>query len=781
MLSSLARSWPLILALVMPASGQRGEATTLAGMLELPDGSAAVGARVEVRGSPGGRSRLSGAPQGWRNPAPVQTDHEGRYSITFFAPEAYQFQMDAILGVYPVEGWRWSKLPPSHVDLGIVAFQEPCFVVGHLEDEHGQILVDGWFVTGCSLEADGSENRPAKLSSVPDPASGEYRLGPFPPGMVELIMGNSIEANAASFLVEAKPDGPARRVLKYVGLDPFRRVKVELHSKPAYRAGTDPRLELVLLDSDRAVLRVGQWTVSGGWIANFLDVPTGEYEVELRDTRYLPQRLTGVEPGRAYSMQLRGSAALQLTVLDPQGKPLDAYGLRLDYQQVEAYPREFELRPDGTPAPVDGRVGGIVPGRIQIEVREPGGAKLQHLVGDLAAGETRAVSVRFEEWGPLQGRVFDAAGEPAAGVRVEYTRGAYPGLSAGSRRTFRTSIGIVQIGPIEGALLTDNQGRFQLKNLQFGQWTLGAVVRGALLDQITIQHASDAGPLRLDLPANAEVHGRLVCPPDMDAGTISVTARGTDAGTGGRAPLAVRVQPDGSFSLPGLWAGRNQFSFMQEVDYGRKDLTLTSLCSTSFELVPGAQTLVIELADFMPASYAINVRLGAEVMEGGRVVLTRVTPLPGMGPVGSHSAPMGHRATTDSLGMAKFWHLAPGTALRVLVKDPAGAWLAAAPIEITPKGNEQGVLSLELELLERELLLLDAGGQPLANTAFGWACFGYSLPGCRARTDQDGKATLRIPRGSYGLFLGSSKSPRETPFLWEPGAGSLAVRWPYPR
>ncbi|MFT7679428.1 MAG: hypothetical protein ACI8QC_003430 [Planctomycetota bacterium] len=796
MLHSLLCSWTAFAILAMPAAAQADEPTTLSGMLELPDGTPAAGATLTIKGwgANSQRTQAFGAPKNWKDPDPVTADEHGAFTFSFLAPRAYQFVLDADLGEYPTEGWRWSSLEPGGTkDLGTVSFREPCFVVGHIEGRDGEILVDGWRVMGRSLVRDGRERSASTLHAVPDKASGEFRIGPFPPGSVEFYTRSTIKARTGKLKVQAKPGEPVSVVLKYEGPDMRKRVVFSTYASPYY--GFDLKGQsygireaensnLVLLDPDGVVLQHAKHVQGTSQDWEFTDVGPGEHVVELRDPRFLSKRFDAVVASQSYRLNLVGSASLQLTVLDQEGSPLEAYGLWVGYEGVNFSPNEYRVRSDGTRAPVDGLVTGVVPGNILVELHGPGGTKLRHAVGEVAAGETREVSLRFGASVPLLGQVRDAAGKPAAGITVEYTRGAYAGLANGGSASIGSSEGVIRIGGIEGSLQTDEQGAFRIENLDAGPWTLRALGSPLAWATVTTKNVAESAPVQLVLPVMGELRGVLLFQPGFDPTKLIVRAAPADLPQAERVllngyrPDPTTVKADGSFHVVGLPFGQVQVTVHSQRDSGNGYSSTQQIYVSRIEFELGTPPVELDLEEILPASIHVTVLVSGKAIEGVGVSSSFGGSMAGFRPGAKRRIPNGQRQALDAAGSFTLEEISLNRPTRVFLYGPEDTWLFGLPEVFTPTRRELIECPIELEMVERELLLLNAAGEPLPRTKFGWASYGFSLPGCKARTDQDGKATLRLPGGSYGLFRRSLESKGETAFDWAAGDGPLRVVLP---
>jgi hypothetical protein len=126
--------------------------------------------------------------------------------------------------------------------------------------------------------------------------------------------------------------------------------------------------------------------------------------------------------------------------------------------------------------------------------------------------------------------LFD--GTPAAGVRVEYTRGAHAGHGARKGRTTstRSSDGTsIRVPASEGDVLTDAHGRFELTGLDADQWTCCALLSPYAWTSMTVQlDGEEHAPLELSLPEVGEVRGRLLVPDGVDRARLSLEVRSAE-------------------------------------------------------------------------------------------------------------------------------------------------------------------------------------------------------------------------------------------------------------
>jgi hypothetical protein len=592
------------------------------GTLTLPSGGPAAGAKLQLRGhlSSSQQKQRHGVPTDWRDPAEVTTGATGTFELRFVPPRAFRFSLDASLGEHPRVGWRWHDIEPgATLELGTVPFEPPCYVEGHIEDGEGELLVGGWTVRGMP-QGSGEKGRTSAEASAPvDAATGTFRIGPFPPGAVQVSAHGTIDASVGTVIVEARPDEPVHVVLRYTGPKLTTRIVCTTFCRPYHGFAVPNRLDgaaqssLVLLDVAGKVLRHATHVAGSSQSWEFNDVPRGTYAIELRDPRFEPQRIEPVAPGQGYRMDLVGNASLTLEVVGEDGEPLDSYGLWVGYLGVGFSPHEFEVQSEGTPAPPDGVITGVVPGDLLVEVRGPGGARKRQGVGPVASGERKAVRIALAERTPLRGRVVHADGTPVANVRIEATRGPHAGHSRrGTISSVASREGVTHLASFEAEAQSDADGAFELTDLDPGQWTCCAVFSPYAWVAATVDHRGDGAPLLLTLPALGEVRGRLLVPEGVDCARLSVHLQSTErdpvrnlfaAGREERAPLP----PDGQFRIVDVPHGDMRLN----IRWIKRAADGTSISTATIVRRPitiGAEPLELEIdiAEHLPKDGAVG-------------------------------------------------------------------------------------------------------------------------------------------------------------------------------
>lgn len=796
MLRSILAILIALCAFAPNAVGQEEVATVLTGKLELPDGSPAVGAQVSLMGWAANNSRQQkyGLPKGWKDPDPVTVGEDGLFRVSVVPHRAYQFVLDADLGAYPGERWRWSELVAGEaMDLGTVRFQEPCFLVGHIEDQNGEIQAGGWRVNASSSEPLAENRSAARARAVPDPETGEFRIGPLPPGKVRLSTRSDVGARAEELTVRAAPGEPARVVLQYVGPELSSRIVFSTYSSPYYVFDLEgqwtmpgevaPDSNLVLLGPDGEVLQHARHVAGTSQDWEFTGVGTAESVVELRDPRFEVHRFENVVPGKKYRVNLVGSAALELEVLDEGGAAVEAYGLWVGYRNTNWTPNEFEVRREGTPAPKGGLIKGVVPGDVLLEVRGPGGAKLRHTVGPLEAGETRKVRVQFQSYGPISGRVLGPDGAPLEGIEVEYTRGRYAGQSNGHNTMVGTTEGTVQIPGIDGAVTSGAGGAFTVHDLDGEAWTFRALASPHAWAISTLEGTDRENGITLQLPRIGTVRAAFTFPAGTETSAIRILPKPVDESRFELFLSPFHSEPmglsdGGEVVLEGLPVGPTELLFqMRKVSEGGGS-SRSTFHTARLDVAPGEQDFEFDLGAVLPAACRVSVAAQGQPLGGVRVVFTDEEYLGNSREDGQRGPAYGQSGTTDAKGVASVGALTTGRQFLLTLSNDEERWVFAAPRPAPFAGSEAREMRVELDFVERELRVLGPSGAAAANRAIQWASNGMTSDACQASTSAAGTLTLRMPVGEYSLFDGDQPDGEGAAFDWKGGDGPVVVTLP---
>jgi hypothetical protein len=198
---------------------------------------------------------------------------------------------------------------------------------------------------------------------------------------------------------------------------------------------------------------------------------------------------------------------------------------------------------------------------------------------------------------------------PAAGVRVEYTRGAYPGhASNGQIASTRTSDGAVtRLTAFDGTLLTDTNGAFELIGLEADQWTCCALLspQASVVTTVDLDGA-ELAPLELRLPEVREVRGRLLVPDGVDRARLSLQVRIDGQSPAQKLFMLGRdgppiLPPDDRFDLVVARQG-DVWLNVRWIDFDTSGPELRSRSIVSQRVTVGVEPLQleIELAPFLP-------------------------------------------------------------------------------------------------------------------------------------------------------------------------------------
>lgn len=393
---------------------------------------------------------------------------------------------------------------------------ETATLVGHIVDESGRLLVDGWKVS-IDCHAQGRARQEHRVE--PDAADGTFEVDGLTPGLVTVraAFGRLGATRPQQIQVVA---GERHEVeLVYEGPNPDLQLCLTFRCAGQSLQGPAPGSVVALLD-DGERLAFGPARGLPYWRA--VAPRSGVYRVTVDDPLFLPVELDEVPTGAVTALDLVGSAALEVEVHDAKtGARFVAYDLELtpleDLARLGHAPRTLARRDRAAPVHFDG----IVPGDMLLTAGVPGYPRARVIVDDLAPRETRAVRVAVCEALALEGVVVDAAGTPLAGLVVDVTAGRVAGHTAGADSRLGPS-GLEP--PITASTRTDADGRFRVAGLGAGPYVVRASASLFVTTQALVElpDANEA-ELTLTLPRCAPLHLKLSSDVAPRAGRLAVS------------------------------------------------------------------------------------------------------------------------------------------------------------------------------------------------------------------------------------------------------------------
>lgn len=698
---------------------------------------AGVELALDARFSP----RLRGA-SGWTTPR-TTTDEAGRFVLRAASLDAIEFELVAELPDHERLQWTWAELTPGqHIDLGDLHLPARGRVVGSILSEAGILSSGPWEVHLRLAEAPqvGAGARlPQEYSGRVDPETGEYRFERVPVGWVSVHaqLGRT-ETEPGYVLVREGLEEVLD--LTFTGPDPALEIRVAwsfgtARALATYEGATDPdagpRITLVSAGGERRV-RAGRGAFGGE--VSFSGLPSTTYRVEIDGPNHQAWALDGVRPGERVRADLVGSAALVLDVVD-QGTaiPVERYGA-----WVVSDSRRFGFAHPDAPPPAYGFVDGLLPSTFVLAVSAPGYVPVRVPVDDLGSGERRVVRVELDRSRTLEVRVLDVDGAPAVDERVEFLAGS------GDDDLVARQV-----------LRTDAAGRARFDGLGAGPYTFVATHAPWLVSHSVLRVDDEAAVRDLAAPAHGWVDAHVLLPPNLDASTLEF--------------LAV----DGESAGAARWARGSPASSGESLRLG--------------PLAPGVYELLARYST--PSGAFVQLELGAVAVEAGGVTAgtwdlrehcpgwVRVDP-PGEAPLDVVFRWTGGRPDRHALrhGGFLFAGLDPGS-WRVMVRPVLGQWVWLRPEPVTIQPGEGFTLDLGLELVERDVRVVDAGGRPVASVVVTTGPAGDRAEALwRPRPDDEGRLRLTLPAGEV-RFARRDGAPSVT-LDWRAGPEELVVRLP---
>lgn len=768
-------AWILLMCLIPSAWGQEGANATVRGELLLADGSPAVGASVVLsleilRSAENGGTPARTMP----NHASALVGADGSFLLSCSAESVGIYELEASLGAQDIKSWTWIGMEAGEEkDLGSRTFAARCFVEGHLEAGDGEVLVTGWKVLGVHEQLTQFSGPPPSHSADVDKATGRFRLGPFRQGNVTVSAKLPGQAQCESQVVSMSPSADAYVVLRLEGSHPTDRMRFTARCDffPSFRLDRTPGVQgagpgLVLVDADGNAQATAVRSSSGTYDWEIETSGVGEHVVEVRHPAFAPLRLEGLLGGPTYEVDLKGSAALKLEVINQRGGPLRSYGASVSYPGVRG---SSTHRYSGSrdPAPAGGLLEGLIPGDLRLAVEAPWGETLLKTITGLAPGETREVRLEFMAPRTIDIAVEEPGGAPAAGVAVVFGRGGAEGLYEPFSRRQDPKRRTAQVA------WTDPEGRVGIDDGLAGQWTVRAFASAFAYTELSFEHGPGPNQVRtLRLPEVGSIEGHLTAETPFDFTVLSVYPAVGEAGEEeSRDRLARRlglelpaVGADGRFRVDGVPVGKVELLILPDASGRELSLRKRALFSLELDVHPGTQSFQAPLTGPLDVTLKVALRSSQGNADGLRVAALE-EPAPGQDLPAVRYLELDAGMLTSG-GEVRLEGLRPVVGHRVFVTDDRARWIgfgyrigALAPGKVWS-------ISKPLELVTHRVEVVSPKGGFLPDTEVAWACRGWSTFRCRGVTDEFGRIELTMPAGSYGLFRPDEDEPRLSSFLW---------------
>ena len=274
----------------MPAEGGASSAEAavaapqlaeLRGRLLFEDGAPAAGVAVRVHGWQGNHERASrfGLPETWEDPQGV-TGPDGRFSLRFDPPRAFQFVLDAKTPGFAEASWRWSEIRQGEVkDLGDVALLRGGAIEARVVDAGGRALTKGWTVYAEVPQdpgfSEGRENTRV-IAHMPE-GSGVFRLEDLPAGPATLTAHSDLANWIEGPTVEVRAGETTQADIPYSGPDNSRRITVVTFSRPFHVV--DAESSTIHLYGAGSEVRTAQKIPGSSQSHSFDDLPEGAYRI----------------------------------------------------------------------------------------------------------------------------------------------------------------------------------------------------------------------------------------------------------------------------------------------------------------------------------------------------------------------------------------------------------------------------------------------------------------------------------------------------------------------
>ncbi|MBL8901444.1 MAG: carboxypeptidase regulatory-like domain-containing protein [Planctomycetes bacterium] len=759
-------------------------------------GAPLAGASITLHGWGSNEERVArfGLPAKWED-ALATSDAAGRFLVRFETPPAYQFTLDLNAEGWVERSWRWSQLEQgTALDLGDIQLVRGGRIYGRILDAQGAEL-RGFRSVAISEIRTGIAGGAQPFSKSISITAGDvrYEAHGLPPGKFRVAAdwGSYVWSKASEVTLGA---GEAQQVdLVYEGPDLARRIVV-MPFDPHRRTWQLEVREITLHGAPDGPRRVRH--EHGRAEFTFDDLPPGTYRAVIDDPRFLPAERAGLIPGSGYRLDVTGSSALELRVVDAANdEPIEPYRLVLRDRSQNSSHQSKVLRERGAEAPPGGVYAGLLPGAWVIEVEAEGYGSARVELEDCAPNARRAARVELAKPASLVVQVLDAEGAPLRGVQLmlwpEFALDPQNSLGPESQR--QQSRQKQQSTLREGA--TDAEGRFHFEAVGAGRYELEAWRSAVSLLRVAPLALSSGATEEQTLrwPALGSLHvqvllhelfpreavelraERVIDPNDAAENLLQLQMQHRPQSLWNDLRAAIDARGEARFAdlPPGRWM---VWLAPRQRAPADRATPIHAFCAVGIARVEpnSAAELVLDLSDRLPIDVQVLVKVNGLPAEGARVSLEIASE------VAKPRQALRVEATTDREGLARMAGLLSGDyALQAYARNGAFRLESPRPIALTP--GTTAPFEVHFTLARGRLQCVDeASGAPLVRRQISlFSPSGNAHPA----TDDQGFVEVELPPGNYHVRDVASEMTlrdREAPIVrWPPEPnGSTVVRLP---
>lgn len=754
-------------ATIVPPAGAappRPELTEIRGRLLLASGEPALGVKLKLSGHEGNAEhvRRYGLPQNWEDIA-TTNDSDGRFSIRFDPPRAFQFFLETKSKGHCEANWRWGELEPhSVVDVGDVTLVRGGSVNARIVDKNGRVLTKGWSVYADAQLRDHSNGRDeTRVIKYSCDSRGGFVLPGLPPGRVHLQAYSEVANWVEGPTVDVVENHVTAADILYDAPSVEGRISVVVFTPPFYIFEFEDNFDFVIRGlgiEERKASKVP----NSSQMFTFPDLPAGLYEIELRDERFQPWSRSDVKPGTSVDARLKGNASAVLIVTDAATRePVNRYALDVRFDKSNSSPNSFRILEPKKDPPAGGRFTGLIPVTQTFIVRADGFSVCELSLPDLRPNEERKLVALLTRASGLTGRVVSGPGSTPIERAVVTLVPIRP--NAGEHQIFRS-----KDDPDALTTESDAGGRFEFRGVSVGKYNLTAsLTRFFSVERaLSVDPGSTAQDVELPLPPRAWLSGKLLAPEGTSFAGLtaiaipkSVLDKDPHAERNriffGKDDAATDIGADGTFRLGPLPPGEVQVTVrMPDSPYSHGTSGWSTVQGRGIEvgnvmLEPNGETVQeFDFRSWLPGTIEIQATVNGRPASAFRVNIDDPE----------------HRGTAailqlDSKGMATSKPLAPGSyEISVYPEGSSVPSVTKQRRDLAP--GEAAKVSLSWNHVSGTVRVLDdATGKPLAGqrVTIGPDSDRFGM-GTSLDCDKDGVARLELVVGRYRIAIANEHS-----------------------
>lgn len=393
-----------------PADGPSPGDTRIVGRVVDSEGKP-LAAELDLRGRPANSDRVFEFGDPGTTEWTAASVDEGRFELQFHAHRAAQYKLSIVPQGHAVSTWSWHSIEPGQtLDLGLVEVAPEATLEVRVTRPDGGDVTSSW-VPWVQVPTEGDWKAPQRHRGSFDAERSAWVISNLPEGPTQVGASGPFSAQIAPVDVALVSGEVRASTLEFDGPDRSGELQLLFRSGLPFSPPLDVE-RVRLLDPTGKQVEAHEWgaprMISESLVLTLSDAVAGDYSIQVNDPRYAPIAQSGFTRGTYWGVFLTGANSVVLELVDADGDSVDAGHVSAKYVDLPPETRRrdpaVQLLSEGAALPEDGRLTGLFPNDLVLQVNADGFEPASRRLSDWEFGEERKVRVELTPVSEPSGR-----------------------------------------------------------------------------------------------------------------------------------------------------------------------------------------------------------------------------------------------------------------------------------------------------------------------------------------------------------------------------------------